>query len=151
MSVLNFADNPTILIVDTSTEVYLGSVNVANNQEIQYIVLDMYKKGSHATTEQFRLKLYTHEDRTTAVATSDTRDVSDITSMTSSGWKGRVRFDFNRQNLNVASTYYVTLDPVTYTRNSDTFYFSAVLDHPSAVNTNNTPQAAAKMEIWSYR
>jgi len=111
----------------------------------------MFKKGVHLTTEQFRLKVYKTPDRSDTPIISATRDVSDITSLTSSSWLGRVRFDFNRELINTVSTYYVTLDPVTYTKTGDTFYFAAVLDNPISVNINNTPQAAASMEIWGRK
>ena len=151
MSILNFPEDFSVLVVDSSTEAYLGGFEVTTNQELGHIVLHMYKHGAHVGTEQFRLAIYTSEDRSDTPFYSETLDVSDITSMTSDGWKGRVRFDFDRQNINTVSTYHVTLDPVSYSRTGDTFYFGAVLDNPLTINTNNTPQAGAAMEVWGYR
>ena len=151
MSVLNFPDELQVLVVDTSTELYLGSTVVSLNQEFGHVLLRMFKHGTHATTEQFRIGVYTNSDLSDTPFYSNTMSVSDITSLTSSDWVGRVRFDFDRQTMNSATTYYITLDPVSYTRNSDTFYFSVLQDWPLSVNTNNTPYAGAAMEFWGYR
>jgi len=151
MSVLNFPEDIHVLVAETSTEMYLGSVSPTYSQELGHMLLRMYKLGAHVGDEQFRIGVYTTADLSDTPIYSDTRDITDLTSITSSDWVGRIRFDFNRENMGSALTYYITLDPVTYTRNADTFYMGALLDHPLSVNTNNTPQAGAAMEFWGYR
>lgn len=150
MATSNFPDNLQVLVVDSS-ELYLGSIDVAANQEWGHILLHMLKFGPHVGDEQFRLNVYNNEARENKLFSSDTLDVSGVISLEAGSWLGKMRFDFNRQNLNIAATYYITIEPITYTRTADTFYFSAVLDWPLPINTNPALRAGAAMELWSYQ
>jgi len=151
MAFKNFPDELAVRTINTGEEVHLGSINTSVDQELGAIYLTMFKHGAHAGTEQFKLNLYSDPTRTGTPISSNTISVSDITSMVSSDWMGRIRYDFARENINLNTTYEVTIQPVMYTRSANSFYFSAVLDWPVNTNLNNSPQAAAKMALWSFK
>jgi len=150
MSIKNFSDELYVKTVESAQESYLGSFTPAVSMELSSLVLSLYKKGAHTGTEEFRIKIYREESRTSTPILSDTVKISDAPSITSGDWMGRIRFDFNRENMVAGSSYFVTLDPVVYTRNANVFYFSTLLDWPFSTNSQSGLEAGSKMELWGY-
>ena len=136
MAYSDFNEQKYILITDTSTVNKMGSVVFDSPIELEHMRLELYKHGTEAGTEQFRVNIYSDPDYSTVYAQSATVDIADIVGL-STYWIGWVRFDFAGLPVlgNNRNRFYIGLEPVTYTRNADTFYIGAGADWFPSVNT----------------
>lgn len=149
---MSYPDIQYVKVFDTGEEVELGTIQVAEEQDLSSILLHLFKHGTHSGLEKFKLNIYDTTYKDHKLTTSQVVEVADIESLTPADWIGNVRFDFSpTPRLNTYTTYVITLEPITYTRNGESFYFSAILDWPIELNSNNTPQAGVKMELWGNR
>jgi hypothetical protein len=137
----------------TSELLQAGSFTVASAIELKHIQLTLLKKGAHAGTEQFRVKLYPDSTYTTPIYTSSWFALTDIDGITSSSWMGWVRVDFaNRVHLSTQQTYFVGIESTGYTRNGDTLYLAFKTDWPDAVHASGGNEyLAAQIRLIGYR
>lgn len=137
--------------LDSSEIAHLGGYTVAEDRELKWIRLAVYKHGTAGGTEQMRLGLYSRSDLAGLLFRSDWIDVADFDGGTY--WIGLVRFDFNRQHLDKDIEYHLGIETQNYTRNADTFYLSVVSDWPDSINTPQTGGAyfAAASDIFGYK
>lgn len=152
MALTQYPSHLYVKTFDTSETVKLGSFQVAAATELKYLVLWIYKHGTAGGSEQMRVKLYSSENQQAALYTSDWSALASISGI-STYWLGWLRFTFDRANLSANLRYYFAVETTGYTRNEDTYYLSAVLDWPEAVNTWNTSGGypGAKISIVGYK
>lgn len=137
-----FTQFPSILnvkILDTSEIMEMGGFKPTQNGELKYIRILLIKKGTIPGAAKVQIKVHTSTDLTAAYASSNELFVGDIaqylldqamiTSL-SDDWASWIRFDFDRQNLNMNLTYYTSLNGPGYVRDLDNFYVGVPRDFP---------------------
>lgn len=136
----------------TGEVVAAGAIQVAVPQRLGAIKLTVYKHGTEAGTERFRVKLFHDLAQTKLYATSQWVSFEAVNEYLSSPmgqyWRGTFAFEFARPypNLSTSSTYYVAVESDGYTRNDMLYYVAWCLDWPLPVYNN---PAALQMQIFS--
>lgn len=151
MSVRQYTSEAFIKVLNTGESVFLGGLNPSVAQELTYIRLMVQITGT-VTNEKFRISLYGTSDGDSLRGQSDVFSLSEITTLSTTNWLGWLRFDFSGIQLHPSYTYYPRLEPVTYTRNGDTFYMAVELDWPNTWNTqSDATLPSARMEVYGSR
>lgn len=104
-----------------------GGVRVQRNEQIRYIRILIYKHGAHASTEKLKIGLYHDAALTRVHALSEWSYIADIEDVPDY-WRGWLRFDFAREWLVAAQTYYIGVTVNGYTRNALTHYNAAMYE-----------------------
>ena len=136
MSFLQFPDKKYVKTIDTSEIVRLGSINIVDNIELQYIRPSIFIYGALGGIEQIRVNLYGDENHLNKIFSSSWRNLSEI-SMSTNYWLGWIRCDFARQNINKNITYYLSVELNNYTRNGETFWIGLNRDYPTPTYDNS--------------
>lgn len=147
MAFQNFAAKQQVKVIETGELVQAGGITTGKSQDLQNIVLGVYKQGPHAGTEKLRLKLFSDKAMTKLYATSAWSAVASIPGI-GTNWIGWLRFDFSGDHLNGLLTYWVGVEAAGYTRNGDTFYLSLLRDW--GIGQSGNPAALA-MAIYGQR
>ena len=132
-----------IKTIDTAEDVDLGGFYSTSKFELSNMRLLIYKNGTPGGSETATIKLYPNEDFDVPTYTSDVFTFSNIPDF-GEFWIGWVRFDFNREVINLDADgdfpYFPRLEMANYTRNADTFYFSTVMnDAVASMTFDQTP------------
>ena len=138
MAFLPFPSVQTIKTIDTAETITLGTIQVTDNQELRHIRPLLYKRGAHAGLETLQMRIHSTSDVTAVYASSNVINLADIITSGNFGtsdFLSRVRFDFERPNLNKNFAYTVSLVTTNYTRNADTYYLGLSYDFPNAIYT----------------
>jgi hypothetical protein len=138
--------------VNTGEEILLGAYKQKNHTEVAYMNLYIFIEGGQPTLETMKIEVHRNAAGTMKAFESNTISLSDILNPSPTRWKGWVRFDFNRQNMNKNFYYFPKLIIANYTR-TPTYYISTELDWPIQSNpsiTNNPIGRAMKLEIKGY-
>jgi len=155
MTLAHFSNRLQCKVFETSEVVSPGGFTLAQAQELAYIRLLIYKHGTAAGTEKFRLKVYADADLTKLIATSAWSEFANPDAaaiLAASAWLGYLRFDFAREWLPASQAFYLALESSGYTRNLNTFYVGGILDWPVPTYTQTySPRFAFAMEIYGYR
>jgi hypothetical protein len=135
MAFNEFADTLYCKTFDTDEIVRMGSFQVAESLELQYIRLLIYINGTIAGTERIRLRVYSDSGFSNVLYTSDYSSMSSITGL-STRFLGWVRFSFDREHINKNITYYLTAEIDNYTF-AEPFYIGAMYDFPHPIYDNS--------------
>lgn len=148
MAYKDFNEKKYVYVTDTSTVNKLGSIQVDEPIEIANIRLDFYKNGTEVGDEVFRLNIYSDPDYSKVYASSNDVALSDIPDL-GTYWIGWLRFDFDSIPVvgTSSNTFYIGLEPVTYTRVGDTFYVGAAADWYPNINDIGV-SVGAYLEIY---
>ena len=130
-----FPQDQYLIIVTDDQPTQAGSLVPGSDIELGHITCRLFKLGAHSGSETLQLHIYGNEDLSTPIASSAEVAVSEIDSLTSSNWIGRVRFDFNREQLDSDNTYYFGIQVNNYTYSEGSYYWAWSLDWPDDVNT----------------
>lgn len=128
MSFTDFSEDQFIKTVDTGEKIKMGSFQTPENGELVYMRITPYWEGKIPTTEQVRLNIYSNPEYTALLYQSDYSDLVDISNK-STNWIGWLRIDFNREPVNLNSTYYVEAEYNNYTR-TGSYFQSLCWDFP---------------------
>ena len=138
------------LPVNTGSVLYCGPFSV-DVRELLYAEVELVKFGTRGGSEQARLNVYSRSDMAVLLYSSSWRSLSDLTGIDdASSWIGRVRFDFNRQNLNPLNTLHVGLELDNYTRNGNVFFVAARMDYPDKVAASYASGTTESVRTWFY-
>lgn len=139
-------------VLETDEIFGMGSyINSDHRMQLKYIRPTFYFEGSFGTTANMTMKLWDDSSYTMLAGQSSAVLLSDISDL-SSHWRGLLRFDFDDIFLLENQTYYITIQPSNYTRNSYTNYIAVAFDWPLPINTNsNAPLYGASMEFYGLR
>lgn len=145
MSVLQTPATIYVRPIDiTEDGVLVGRFKTNINTELSHITLNMCFFSSALSpfsTDSIRLKVLTskrHSSISSASSYAQSDDVPVTTATTQNKWYGWVRFDFDNQNLQKDSYYYLYLLAQNYTRVADTRFISYVLDNVAPVYMDET-------------
>lgn len=134
MSFTPFSAKQFIKEIDTGETPKLGRFKDTRNQELTYIRVDLYIQGTAnlGGSEQIRLKIFADADHNVLLYTSSWANLSDIDTIvgTKANWRGQIRIDFNKENINKNLNYYVGAEMANYTRNGETFWVGLAHDFP---------------------
>lgn len=153
MAFLQFPNIGYFRVIETGIESMGGYFNLDDGTELKHVMATIYihTVGSLAGTEQLRFKLYASETATTAIASSDWIDISDIGAV-GPDWIGNIYFDFDYVPLNPNINYHFKVEARNYTRNLEAFWIGVNLDWYSAVNTAlSASEAGFRIRILGYR
>ena len=153
MSFEQFADLQYVKTIDISEEPRMGSFNVVNDLELQYIRVLLFISGSTVGNERIRLKIYGDMGSNNILYTSNWSNINDISGL-STYWLGYIRVDFNRENINKDTDYYVRAELDNYTRNGDTFFIGLCHDFPFPIYDNGQDlfyEHPLAMQIFGYQ
>lgn len=143
MSTKNFSKVNFIKSIDTGEEVRCGGFKLKNHGELDHIRPLIYIQGLLSGTERLRAKLYEDSNHTKLLATSQW--TIPLVNATLGNWRGLIRIDFNKENINKNITYYIGLELTGYTRNGESFYIGVARDWPYPIyKITPTPQ-------WFYQ
>lgn len=154
---MGFTDFPStqyfLVVPGTNVITPLGSIAITDSTpfELSHIQCTLQKVGAHAGTERIRLHMFPTDDYDTPIITSDWVPVTAIDSLESGNWAGYLLFDFNREPINPAISYFAAAEMDGYTQIEDVYYWAFALDWPEPVNTPaaSTKRGAA-MSILGY-
>lgn len=118
MGTTQYPDEQRVRILGDSGEVQgLGGWKFAEHRELKWMRAMLHIEGTPSGSEQIRLSIYSKSDLGVRLFSSDWVDIADI-GAGGTYWRGRVRFDFDRQFLNKNSRYYLAAETQNYTRTS---------------------------------
>ena len=121
------------------------------DMELSHIVLTILKNGTSAGSESMTLKLYSSWDLTKpALATSSARLLTATGASNAQSWTGRLRFDFDRVNIEAGTEYFLVLQTSSYTRVLNSYYLGAVLDWPDEVYDQGRSVPGAQIRLIGY-
>lgn len=150
-----FSRKQFIKELDTGEAPKLGKFKDTRNQELSSIRIDIYIQGvtSLAGNEQIRLKIFADPDHNVLLYTSDWANLSDIEGIGSitQNYRGQIRIDFNKENINKNIFYYVGAETNNYTRNGETFWIGLAHDFPFpryATGASNFFQTNLAIELF---
>ena len=153
MSILNFSDKLTVLSIESSTsDQNLGSFNNgADARQLKHIKVFMYFDGQFSA-EKLTLSITDSLTAPTVTYSSDTINVIDIDPLLISGtdFLGWVRFDFNKEWLDVSAVYYVYITSANYTESASK-NINLVFDYPIPIygtRLNMAQRHPVGMEIF---
>lgn len=136
---------------DTGTPSKLCEFVSDVDMELSHIVVSILKNGTSAGSESLQLKIYTSWDLTKAAyASSSARLLTATGAANNECWLGRLRFDFDRVNIEAGVSYYLVLETTSYTRSNLTYYLGAVLDWPDQVYTQGRSVPGAQIRLIGY-
>lgn len=121
------------------------------DMELSHIVLTFLKNGTAVGSESMTLKIFSSWNYDKPVlASSSARLLSATEAENSESWVGRLRFDFDRINLEAGVSYYLAISTSNYTR-TPTFYLGAVLDWPDQIYEQGQSVAGAQIRLIGYK
>lgn len=151
MAFLDFPDTLKVKTFDDDEEVAAGAFTFPDHMEIAHARLVVYKHGSHAGTERLRVNIYSDSAYSNLMHQSDWSEIADIDGIDAIDyWIGWLRFDFDREHVNLNYTYYIAVEIDGYTRDSDAYYIAGVLDWPLEHMTHVADQGLA-LVFYGYR
>jgi hypothetical protein len=128
MSIEQFSEQQYFTDVRNDTqEVNLGSFTQDRVTKLGNIRLFLYLQGAF-TNEQLTLHVKDDPDSPTTDFTA-TVDVSDVPDA-GTHWLGWVRFDFNKEFINEATEYFLTIETANYTESASK-YIGVAFDYPN--------------------
>lgn len=128
MSLLNFSEVQYVKSIDTGELVRCGGFQVNDNSELAYVRSFIYVQGTLGGNERIRTRVYSDSLHTKLLYTSDWSDK--LSTAFTGNWLGFIRTDYNAENFNPYSTYYLEIELSNYTRNGEVFYIGACRDFP---------------------
>ncbi len=135
MSFGDIADRLYFKTIDTAETPSLGTFQLADDMQLNYMRVLLFKKDIAITTERLKINVLS-PDGGNPVIVSAWSDLSDIDGIDGDNWIGFLRFDFAGEFLDASSQYVIQLETDGYTRNGDVGYLALSLDWPNAINDN---------------
>lgn len=122
--------------------------------QLAHIVAAMYRVGAPASGERVRLLVCHDSALTKEYARSEWVSVETFSEQLDPGVGeaafGRVRFDFDREFIQVDQTYYLALEVENYTQGT-TSYLAFKLDWPDTVyEQEDAPRYGWQVELYGY-
>lgn len=128
MSFLNFSENLFAVIWNTPEELEISKIDFTEAIELEHIRVKCFKRNSPGGSVKLQLK----SENGAIICESNTVNLSDI----QQNFLGLVRFDFNRNNIQLGKYRLVALVQGNYLRVSYGFFFSMIYDFPVRIYTN---------------
>jgi len=141
---MDFPKDGFFKILEPGVEILCGGFLVSDITELAYVRASILNQGT--VTGSLQLNVYSSNDLTTKIATSDWSALSEIEDFNSGNWYGRLRFIFPTPlNLNPNHEIFITMNNKDYIRNLDVDYLGLKYDWPLPQNTQPSPNVAGMM------
>jgi len=155
MSSYEFSNKQCIKVIETGEKVKIGGFKVSTSGQIKHCIVSAYLHKALTGSEQLRINVYSDDLYSSLLFSSDKLNLSDIVYDITKGWKGEIRFDFPRYNLNKNFYYYFELEPFAYTRNGDNAFIGIsheFLDPSLSLGSipSNPQNNVIRMGIFKY-
>lgn len=115
MSTQDFPASQYFSIFQTNEEAIVGSFTNITTELAHMQLTCFIKDGTGITTERFRVKIYADENKNALLYTSDWSNFSDISELPVANWRGLIRVNWNRENVNENTTYHWSIEMNNYT------------------------------------
>ena len=139
-----------VKVFNSGIEERLGAFTVDKIMQLKYIVLTMLKNGASVGAETLQLKIYpSWNSNRPVMISSAVRQLTDTGALNAQSWIGRLRFDFDGENLDPDETYYLRIATANYSR-SVSYYLGAILDWPDTVHTQSRTVAGAQIRVLGH-
>jgi len=115
MSIQYFPATQFFYVFQANEEAVIGSFT-DKTTELYYMQLSCFiSEVTSIGTDRMRIKIYSDANKNNLLYTSSWSDFSSITDIGSTNWRGLIRVDFNRENINSELTYYWAVQMDNYT------------------------------------
>lgn len=128
MSFLNFSENLFAVIWNTPEALEISDIEFTEAMELEHIRVKCFKRNSPSGSVKLQLK----SANGAIICESNTINLSDI----QQNFLGLIRFDFNRNNVQVGKYRLSALIHGPYVRVSYGLFFSMIYDFPVRIYTN---------------
>lgn len=143
-SVEKFPDTAYFKMADSSSVEMCGGYSFSNNQQIEQVIIHLYKHGALGGSERLRPIIYLDRAMTKTYATGDWFNLSSVEGL-STYWRGRIGLTFTSSPwVETGKTYYLGIETDSYTRSGMTAYLAYLLDGPEPINDITSYAIAAE-------